>query len=119
MNKQLLKDSLGWGFVLWLIGYILGIVFFFIVPQNLIGYFIMPIGIIITFWVLFIKIKSNSFKYYLILSFAWTLIAVIFDYIFIVKGFNSGQSYYKVDVYLYYVLTFIMPLLVGWKKKAN
>ena len=119
MNKQLLKDSLGWGIVLWLIGYILGIVFFFIVPQNLIGYFITPIGIIITFWVLFKKIKSNSLNHYLVLSFSWMLIAIVLDYFFIVKGFNSGQNYYKVDVYLYYALTFTMPLIAGWKKKAN
>jgi len=28
MSKQLLKDSLGWGLILWFIGYIMGIVFF-------------------------------------------------------------------------------------------
>jgi len=119
MNKQLLKDSLVWGLALWLIGYVLGIVFFFIVPKNMIGYFIMPIGIIITLWVLFKKIKSNYFNYYLVLAFVWMLIAVILDYFFIVKGFNSGQGYYKADVYLYYILTFVMPLLAGLKKKAN
>ncbi|MFA5080819.1 MAG: hypothetical protein WC472_04345 [Candidatus Paceibacterota bacterium] len=119
MNKQLLKDFLGWGLILWLIGYILGIVLFFVVPKNLIGYFIMPIGTIIMLWVLLKKIKSKSFTYYLILSLAWTLIAIIFDYFFMVKVFNLGQSYYKADVYLYYVLTFVIPLVVGCKKKLN
>ncbi len=56
MNKQLAKDSLGWGFVLWLIGYILGIVLFFALPPSLIGWAILPIGVMITFWVLFKKV---------------------------------------------------------------
>ena len=34
MNKQLIRDMLGWGIVLWLIGYILGFVFFFILPPR-------------------------------------------------------------------------------------
>ncbi|MDD5639221.1 MAG: hypothetical protein PHR47_00200 [Candidatus Pacebacteria bacterium] len=119
MNKQLLKDCLGWGLALWLIGYILGIVLFYVVPKDLIGYFIMPIGTIIMLWVLFKKIKSTSFTYYLILSFAWVLIAVVFDYLFMVKALNSGQSYYKADIYLYYILTFIIPLVVGCKKKLT
>ena len=55
MNKQLLKDGLGWGFLLWLIGYILGIVFFMFVPPTMIGFVVMPIGIVITLWVLFKK----------------------------------------------------------------
>jgi hypothetical protein len=117
MNKQLLKDSLGWGFILWLIGYILGFVFFFTVPSNLIGWVIMPIGIIITLWVLFKKIKSTSFKYYVKLAFIWTLIAIIFDYFFMVKALKPTNGYYKLDVYLYYILTFILPLFAGWKKK--
>lgn len=57
MDKQLLKDALGWGFVLWLIGYALGFVVFFIVPPSVIGWVIMPIGIIITLWVLLKKNK--------------------------------------------------------------
>lgn len=117
MNKQSLKDSLGWGFILWLIGYILGILFFAFIPQNIIGWSIMPIGIIITLWVLFKKIKSTSFKYYINLALVWTLIAVVLDYFFIVKAFNPADGYYKLDVYLYYILTFIIPLFAGWKKK--
>jgi Ca2+/Na+ antiporter len=117
MNKQLLNDFLGWGLILWLIGYTLGIVFFLLVPQNLIGWVIMPIGIIITLWVLFKKIKSDSFKYYIKLALSWTLIAIVLDYFFIVKILNPADGYYKIDVYLYYILTLTLPLIVGWKKK--
>ncbi len=42
---------------------------------------------------------------------------IIFDYFFLVKMFKPADGYYKLDVYLYYVLTFILPLVVGWGKK--
>lgn len=116
MNKQIIKDALVWGFVLWLIGYVLGFIFFGFVPQNLLGWTIMPIGILITLWVLFKKIKSNSFKYYLTLSIVWALIAIVFDYFLLVKLLNPADGYYKLDVYLYYTITFILPLIVGYKK---
>lgn len=119
MNKQLLTDGFGWGFLLWLIGYILGIILFMIVPPIFIGWIIMPIGIGITLWVLQKKVKSNSFQYYLSLAVIWTLIAIIFDYFFLVKVFKPADGYYKLDVYLYYVLTFVLPLIAGWRKKVK
>jgi len=117
MNKQLLKDALGWGVVLWVIGYILGFVFFFILPPALMGWAIMPIGVVITIWVLIKKVKSEDFRYYLLLGVFWTAMAVILDYLFIVKALSPAGGYYKLDVYLYYTLTFIIPLVVGWWKQ--
>jgi hypothetical protein len=119
MNNTLIKDALGWGVMLWLIGYILGIVLFPVVPNAMIGWIIMPIGIIITLLVLHRKIKNSEFQYYLKLAIAWTLIAIIFDYFFLVKLFKPADGYYKLDVYLYYVLTFILPLIVAWRKKLT
>ena len=119
MNKQFLKDTLGWGFILWLIGYVLGIILIFILPPLLIGWVIMPIGLIITFWVLLKKVETRDFQYYVILAAVWTVIAVVFDYVFIVKMFNPSDGYYKPDVYLYYSLTFIAPLIIGWWKKEK
>ncbi len=116
MNKQISKDTLGWGFILWLIGYVLGIILFAFVKPEVIGWIIMPIGIVITLWVLFKKIKTETFKYYLILGIVWTLIAIVFDYFFLVKVFKPADGYYKLDVYLYYAFTFILPFLVGWRK---
>ncbi len=119
INRQLLKDSLGWGFVLWLIGYVLGIIFFFVFPPSLIGWVIMPIGLIITLWVLLKKVKGDTLRYYLTLAVAWTAIAVALDYLFIVKAFKPADGYYKLDVYLYYLLTFIVPLIIGWRKTTK
>lgn len=114
-----LMQVLGWGIGLWLIGYILGIIFFPILPISMIGWLIMPIGAIITLWVLFKRIKLESFHSYLILAITWTLIAIIFDYFFLVKIFKPSDGYYKLDVYLYYVFTFTLPLIVGWYKNFN
>jgi hypothetical protein len=114
-----MKAIIGWGVLLWFIGYVLGIVLFPIVPSSMIGLVIMPIGIIITLWVLLKKIKSSSFQYYLKLAVIWTLIAIVLDYFLLVKLFKPADGYYKVDVYLYYILTFLLPLIVGWRKKTN
>ena len=119
MNRQLLKDSLGWGFILWLIGYILGIVLFAVLPSSLIGWVIMPIGIVVTLWVLMRRVKANGLHQFAILAGVWTVIAVIFDYVFIVKAFSPADGYYKLDVYLYYALTFAIPLAVGWWKTSR
>lgn len=119
MNKAFLKNCLGWGFVLWLIGYLLGIVLFFAVPPALLGWVIMPFGIVVTLWVLLKKIKVTRLADYLNLAFTWTFIAVVCDYIFLVQLFKPKDGYYKLDVYLYYILTFLLPLLVYWWKKRK
>lgn len=108
----------GWGFILWLIGYVLGIVLFAVVSPSMIGWIIMPIGTVITLWVLFKKIRGDSLQYYLYVATIWTLIAIVFDYFFLVKVFNPADGYYKIDVYVYYALTFVLPLVVGMRVRA-
>ncbi len=116
MNKQFLKDALFWGFILWLIGYGLGMVLFSLVPASYIGWIIMPIGTALTIWVVLKKVKGPTLQYYLSLAVVWTAIAVVFDYFFLVRAFRPADGYYKFDVYLYYTLTFLIPLAVGWIK---
>ena len=115
MNKQTVKDSIGWGFLLWFIGYILGIVLFMVVPPDMIGWVLSPFATLFTLWVLFKKIKQNQFKYYVMLGIVWAIIAVVFDYVFIVTLFKS-TTYYKLDVYVYYALMLVLPMFVGWRK---
>ena len=86
-------------------------------PPLLLGWVIMPLGIAITLWVLSKKIQSNDFQYYITLAIVWTLVAIIFDYFFLVTLFQPADGYYKLDVYLYYILTFALPLIVGWRKQ--
>ncbi len=119
MNKLLLKDAFGWGIALWFIGYVLGFVLFAIVPASMIGWVIMPIGVIITLWVLLKKVKGNSFLHYFLVAIVWTIIAVAMDYLLIVKVLHPVDGYYKLDVYIYYALTFILPLLTISIKKRH
>jgi len=113
MRRRLLKDSLGWGFLLWLLGYVLGVALFFALPPSMLGWVITPIVLVITLWVLLRRVNGESLGYYAIVAIVWTAIAVVSDYLFIVKAFNPPDGYYKLDVYLYYALTFALPLIVG------
>jgi hypothetical protein len=116
MSRRFLIDAFGWGFVLWLFGYLLGILFFAIVPANLIGWVIMPIGILFALWILFTRVRGESLRYYVLLAVVWTLIAILCDYFLLVQLFKPVDGYYKVDVYLYYIITFVLPIIVGWRK---
>lgn len=119
MNRQLAIDALGWGFGLWLVGYILGIAFFFFMPTALIGWVITPIGLALMLWVLLARVKSSELRHYAVLAVVWTVIAVVCEYLLIVKAFQPADGYYKPDVYLYYAITFLCPLLAGWWKSAR
>lgn len=115
MNKQFLKDSLGWGFILWIVGYALGIVLFMLVPTRFIGWIITLIGSALTVWVLGKKIHGTSITYYAQVGIVWALVAMVCDYVLLVSLFNIN-AYYKLDVYVYYVLMLLLPLVVGWRK---
>jgi hypothetical protein len=115
MNRRFLKDAFGWGFVLWLIGYALGIGLFALVPVGLIGWIITPFGLAIALWIAFKRVKGDTLPYYGLVALVWLLIAVVGDYLFIVKAFKPADGYYKPDVYLYYALTVGIPLFAGWR----
>jgi hypothetical protein len=118
-EKKIFLNTLFWGVTLWLIGYVLGIVLFPLVPAAMIGWVITPIGVIITLWILVKKIDRETFVRYVRLAVAWTMLAVALDYLFIVKLFSPAEAYYKPDVYLYYFLTLALPILVGWRKTRS
>ena len=118
-NKvKIFLNTVVWGFALWVFGYVLGFLFFALVPKELIGWYITPFGIAFTLWVLLKKIKREEFMCYIGLGILWTVLAVILDYVFIVKMLNSA-NYYKLDVYFYYASTLILPIIVGWYKKSK
>ena len=118
--NHLLRDAVGWGVALWLVGYILGVILFPVLPTSIIGWFIMPIGVVLTIWVLVHKIEYGSAWRYAIIGLFWTAIAIGLDYVFIVRLFKPEDGYYKLDVYLYYILTFLMPSAVGlWRSSQR
>jgi hypothetical protein len=109
---KILKNTIFWGLILWFMGWVLGVIAYMIVPVNMIGWVVSPIATIVTLWVLFKKIHRDSLKCYFGLGIIWTVIAIILDYIFIVQLFQTGD-YYKTDVYLYYITTLLLPIIVG------
>lgn len=115
MSRTLAKQLFGWGALLWLIGYVLGIVLVAVVAPHLVGWIILPIGVALTWWVLVHQIHGDRVSYYVMIGIVWTIMAIVLDYLFIVKAFHPADGYYKLDVYLYYALTLALPLLVGWQ----
>ncbi len=108
MDKTFAKDAFFWGFVL-----------FFVVPKEMIGWILNPIGILITLWVLSRKIEGASLGYFLRLAAVWTLIAIVLDYIFNVQLFRIGSGYYQPDVCLYYALTLGLPIAYWQAEKRR
>jgi hypothetical protein len=119
MGSRFLKDAVGWGLVLWLIGYGLGIALFTVVPAATIGWIILPVGTAIALWVLVRKVQAGSLAYYAAVGLTWAVIAVVCDYVFLVQAFKPADGYYKPDVYLYYALTLLLPLTIGWWRNAR
>ena len=116
MKNHLIKDAIGWGIGLWFFGYVLGFIFFMFVPVHLIGWYITPIATLVTIWVIFKKISGSDIYYYLKVATSWLIIAVLFDYLFLVQLLNPEDGYYKPDAFFYYALTLLLPLIVGWYK---
>ncbi len=116
---RLFMDFLGWGLILWLLGYILGIILFMLVRPEMIGWIITPFASLFTFWILVKKIRSSSLQYFAMIGIAWCCLAVLLDYLFIVKLLKPADGYYKPDVYIYYAITLLLPLVVGFKKRGS
>jgi len=112
MTKKFVIQTLLWGFGLWLFGYILSMLLFAFVPPALLGWVITPFGITTTVWVLLRKMHFESREQVIFIGSVWVLIAIICDYFLLVKVFHPVGGYYKLDVYLYYLLTFTLPIIV-------
>jgi len=108
--KFLWRDVLGWGVLLWLVGYLLGFVFYALVPVALIGWFVMPFGVALTALVLWRWVRIDGLSRAAVLGLGWSAIAVLCDYAFIVELLAPPDGYYKLDVYLYYFLMLAMPV---------
>lgn len=72
--------------------------------------FFTPITIVIVLW-WFRKRERLPLQYYASVGLAWMLIAIVLDYLFIVLLFHA--SYYGIDVFVYYAVTFLIPVGVG------
>jgi hypothetical protein len=110
MARFIVRDVIGFGLLVWFAGYLLGFVFFALVPMEWIGWCVMPFGIAFTCLVLWKWIRLASLTSALLLGIGWSLIAIVCDYVFMVMLISPTDGYYKIDVYLYYLLTLLLPL---------
>jgi len=70
----------------------------------------MPVAIGLACLVLWKWCRVDSIRQSILLGVAWSAIAIACDYFFIVKLLNPPDGYYKFDVYLYYLITLVLPL---------
>ncbi|VVB63623.1 Uncharacterised protein [uncultured archaeon] len=59
----------------------------------------------------FNKRERLRLQYYAGVGVGWALIAIVLDYLFIVLLFQA--NYYGIDVFVYYAVTFLIPVGVG------
>ena len=112
-----LRDCLAAGLGLWLFGYLLGITFFFIMPAEMIGWFITPIGLVVTGLVLWKWVHVGTLTDGVLIGLSWAAIAIVLDYLFIVRLLHPIDGYYKLDAYLYYASAFLMPVIAASVKR--
>jgi hypothetical protein len=111
--KQWIKDTAGLGTGLWLIGYLASLALFFSPFAGSMGWILLvvctPVTIVITWW--WFKGRDLALPYYAQVGIAWTVLAVVLDYLFIVWMLQA--TYYGPDVFVYYALTFLIPVGIG------
>ena len=116
MTKTILVDAPALGIFVWLIGYLAGIVLYFFLSPDILGWVLFAVFTPIVILLCYRRFgkRNESISYYAFVATAWLIIAVAFDYLFLVKLLNP-PIYYKLDVYIYYASTFLIPFLVGVK----
>jgi hypothetical protein len=111
--KQWIKDTIGLGTGLWLFGYLASLLLFFSPFADIMGWIITavftPITIALAWW--WFRARDLPLTYYVVVGVAWTMLAIVLDYLFIVRLFQT--TYYEIDVFVYYALTFLIPVGVG------
>jgi hypothetical protein len=119
--EQLLRDTIGMGAVLWLAGYLASMaVYFSTLNYAIWGRIILLFYIPAATWIAwrYFTGRDLSRTYYTGVGIAWSLIAVILDYPFIVLRF-SAREYYTPDVYIYYAVMFLIPAGIGMNLNQN
>jgi len=116
LAKTRLIDAPLLGIFVWFIGYLAGIVLYFFLSPGILGWVLFAIftPIIILLCYKRFDRREESISYYAFVAVVWLIVALVFDYLFLVKLLNP-PAYYKPDVYVYYASTFLIPLLIGVK----
>lgn len=119
--EQLLRDTAYAGILLWLAGYLASMAVYFsglnyALWGKVVLLLYLPCAFVVAFW--YFTGRTLTLQYFAGVGVAWSLIAIILDYPFIVLRFGAYQ-YYTPDVYLYYAAMFLIPVAAGmYRKKA-
>lgn len=115
-TKRKSMDTVGWGLILWLVGFALGMMLFPFVPVKYIGLPILAVYIPLTIFIAYKRFKNfgASTSYYFLVAAVWFGLALVLDYILIVRAFKS-ENYYDFDAMIYYFATFLIPSIIGFK----
>jgi hypothetical protein len=111
--KPWIVDTIVLGTALWLLGYLLSLALFFTPYAGIMGWIITAVFTPVTIAVAWGRFRGRDIPldYYAGVGLSWAAIAIVLDYLFIVRLFNA--DYYHPDVAVYYALTFLIPVGVG------
>ncbi len=118
MNKKHIIDTLGYGLMYWMIGFILGMIFLIFVPIRYVGWPILAIMFPLMIFLTMVRFEARTkpIYYYFVTGFVWLGVIALLDYLIVMKGFGNMQ-YYDFDLYLTYALILIIPITYGLIKK--
>ncbi len=112
--KEWIRDMVGLGMGFWLLGYLLSLALFFSPFASSMGWILLavctPVTIAITWW--WFRRRDLPLVYFVKVGLAWTVIAIVLDFLFIIILLQA--TYYGPDVFVYYALTFLIPVGVGY-----
>ncbi len=113
-GRRIAADGLLWGFILWLLGFALGMLVYPFVEERWIGIFVLPVLLPVTVWVAYRRLRAGPFPawYPAAVGAVWAALAVALDWAFLVQAFDV-EGYYDADVVAYYILALAIPVVVG------
>lgn len=113
--EQVLRDTAYTGILVWVAGYLASMAVYFSLPDygfwgKIVLLLYLPCVFAYTCW--YFSDRILSLRYSCGIGIAWSLIAIILDFPFIVLRFGAWQ-YYGPDVYLYYIAMAVIPVAAG------
>lgn len=120
-TRETLVDTLGLGFLVWLIGYAVG---FFIItlpgypdvmqrPPLLLVFALVGAAVTggLAAWRFHAR-RGLGWRYAWAIGLSWLGVAVVCDFLFIVLLFRAW-SYYRLDIAVYYAVTLVAPAIAA------
>ncbi len=115
MKKHSLIDTFVYGLVLWVIGFALGMALFPFVDVSIMGWFIMPVVLIVAL-ILAVRMRRRRsaapVSYFIGVGVVWVMVSLILDYLILVQAYNA-EGFYDTDIVIYYVGMFLIPIVVS------